>query len=560
MDEGQWYPANAPQTTSVQPDPTHAKSSWIARTKTLMNSLPGASSGLQDPVRKANAPPVPPEGKVNTGTFSKRKITTERPKAQNISYERYSMSKPALLEEIKSHIDRGVRTIQKCSSDKDLNDELTTRLKTLNIYREGLQKFIDECNIYRPVLSSIKHEYEKTLDFYSSNFNSVISLHAQLAAKDAEYTNEKKKMHEQHAEHMNTLVDQRLAVQRAFNNSKKEQNRVTTDHDRMQKTYANMKRQLDEAQNSISSMSVALTRAEAERTVALQQKADVEAELLEMKNTFKKTQENHDRLRQQVQDLESVQSQMVGLDVVMSYAETIRELKSRYKELETNHNEIIQRYADIKIALEHSFERHAANFGSGDTPVNSSLPLDGGVRVDVKEIEKNPVKMVEKMNEMNVNPRVIIEFLLDCIKNLRKEGGSGAKSGDIDRRGMWKRMGLSAFEGTPLKEDAITPEDHAFVSPWTHFEGKGMDPSIPPYLRTVGLVQNVYLSKRDTEMVINDIWIAREEMVKKEQERVAATKKATIKLMPFDEFFYEYIQKRFKGKNRLHHRSSRDLI
>ena len=114
--------------------------SWIANArKALMNAIPNAdtstpsSSSTQQhvPMRPPQAPPPP----------GKPKSAKERPKVQTITYERYNMMKPALLEEMKSHIQRGLSSIEHNTSDKDINDELTTRLRTLNVHREAFQKF-----------------------------------------------------------------------------------------------------------------------------------------------------------------------------------------------------------------------------------------------------------------------------------------------------------------------------------------------------------------------------------------------------------------------------------
>ncbi len=61
--------------------------------------------------------------------------------------------------------------------------------------------------------------------------------------------------------------------------------------------------------------------------------------------------------------------------------------------------------------------------------------------------------------------------------------------------------------------------DERFESPWVHFQGLGLDPSIPPYLRVTGKVQNLSFSKGDTEMYINEIWIAKEEFEKRLEEK-----------------------------------------
>ncbi|XP_060805487.1 translin-associated factor X-interacting protein 1-like [Amyelois transitella] len=42
-----------------------------------------------------------------------------------------------------------------------------------------------------------------------------------------------------------------------------------------------------------------------------------------------------------------------------------------------------------------------------------------------------------------------------------------------------------------------------------HFDGLGMDPMIPPYLRYEGKVRNLRLSRREVSVIINDIWLGK---------------------------------------------------
>nr|XP_021190381.2 translin-associated factor X-interacting protein 1 [Helicoverpa armigera] len=42
-----------------------------------------------------------------------------------------------------------------------------------------------------------------------------------------------------------------------------------------------------------------------------------------------------------------------------------------------------------------------------------------------------------------------------------------------------------------------------------HFDGLGMDPVIPPYLRYEGKVRNLRLSRREISVIINDIWLGK---------------------------------------------------
>jgi hypothetical protein len=54
-------------------------------------------------------------------------------------------------------------------------------------------------------------------------------------------------------------------------------------------------------------------------------------------------------------------------------------------------------------------------------------------------------------------------------------------------------------------------DDEKLESGWSHFEGLGLDGSIPKYLRISGKVQNLFMTKRDTEQHVNEIWAAKEE-------------------------------------------------
>ena len=49
------------------------------------------------------------------------------------------------------------------------------------------------------------------------------------------------------------------------------------------------------------------------------------------------------------------------------------------------------------------------------------------------------------------------------------------------------------------------------ISPWMHFQGLGVGPSIPLYLRVNGNVCNLNFSKKECEIYVNDIWAAKAE-------------------------------------------------
>lgn len=44
-----------------------------------------------------------------------------------------------------------------------------------------------------------------------------------------------------------------------------------------------------------------------------------------------------------------------------------------------------------------------------------------------------------------------------------------------------------------------------------HLFIQGVDPAIPPYLRYEGKVRNLRLSRREISVIINDIWVGKQE-------------------------------------------------
>ncbi|CAE7559222.1 Tsnaxip1, partial [Symbiodinium microadriaticum] len=121
--------------------------------------------------------------------------------------------------------------------------------------------------------------------------------------------------------------------------------------------------------------------------------------------------------------------------------------------------------------------------------------------------DKKIAAQVEEVVEKNgaLGPRQIMEAFIDKIVELNKEIlVHTAKDETEDKDHGPKEDGN---DGVVESDD---DEDEKFESPWTHFQGLGLEPSVPSYLRVTGKVQNQCFSKKETEMHLNDVWIAKE--------------------------------------------------
>lgn len=79
----------------------------------------------------------------------------------------YVPSRPVLLRQIEEYLHNNLDNL---IIDENIQTEDWLANKRLKIYRDAFQMYIDEFNIYKPFLLSVKHEYETMLDFFSVRF------------------------------------------------------------------------------------------------------------------------------------------------------------------------------------------------------------------------------------------------------------------------------------------------------------------------------------------------------------------------------------------------------
>jgi hypothetical protein len=86
------------------------------------------------------------------------------------------------------------------------------------------------------------------------------------------------------------------------------------------------------------------------------------------------------RLREQVEDLEAVQGQLISRDIVETHENTIESLREELRNLEESHKQLMIRYGSLKLAVESSFQRYAIARraeASADDPIAGPETVDG---------------------------------------------------------------------------------------------------------------------------------------------------------------------------------------
>ena len=145
--------------------------------------FPERSENNED-VRKYNVPQPP-------------KIHSNKLKC--LSFMNHRLSSPQLLSDLNLFIESGLRNLKK--------NECISQEAKLDVFRNAFQIFIDEFNIYRPFLQSVKNEYDNAIEILIEKVHGINTDHAELEAKEIQYTIEKNDLIQQHNIQIKELED-----------------------------------------------------------------------------------------------------------------------------------------------------------------------------------------------------------------------------------------------------------------------------------------------------------------------------------------------------------------
>lgn len=114
-------------------------------------------------------------------------------------------------------------------------------------------------------------------------------------------------------------------------------------------------RELTEIRKSCEMLTNSLTRSEEEKRLFQSNDSGRQRELQSAKMAVLKANEELERIRNMLNDAESVQATLVGPEVVVKHLDTIKTLKASLSLKDTVHTRLIDRYSTLKSAVEVAF-------------------------------------------------------------------------------------------------------------------------------------------------------------------------------------------------------------
>eukprot|EP00800_Vazella_pourtalesii_P012308 TRINITY_DN290_c0_g4_i4.p1 TRINITY_DN290_c0_g4~~TRINITY_DN290_c0_g4_i4.p1 ORF type:complete len:563 (+),score=155.98 TRINITY_DN290_c0_g4_i4:178-1866(+) len=387
-------------------------------------------------------------GKITSTNQKSRTIPTNQSGSPNTST---FQSKPRLLGLLEDYLDKELKLLSK--------DRPPTRTARLQAYREVFEHLIGEFNSFKPILSSVKQEYDSYISHLEEQAEQLdpLKLKMQLLIEE----NEKKLLSIQNVEkeEILDLQNENTQLRSTINN--------------LRESNTSLECKLATIQKELSSQYI-LYRNEADaRKIAI-------SDLSQMKNT------------QQPEDQVLQKEDPVVLRIALKQSrEDLKKSQRKLTQLVMDYGDVIPRkdYDDVITQLEgvkESFEELKQDF----TTLNMEQDmLQESYKLSLSE--KQSVSQDLERLKGSATPRPLWDrcagFFEDGKWSEMTENTSSAEKVDIL---------LVEVSGLSLEE--IRASDK--------FQGLGLEENIPKFLRCEGEVNNIHMSKQKAYMVLSGFW------------------------------------------------------
>jgi len=417
----------------------------------------------------------------------------------------YNIARPPLLLELEELIASQLSELEQermPTPDEPQTDDWLS-MGRLKIYKDAFQRFIEEFNIYKPILSAIKFEYESAFDYFSSKARNHMSTKTEFVTYERQHSQKMAQKEQQHAAIVEALEAKNAEVEKKLAQKTKELQIANAEVDILKLASAKAEAVADEIKSSCITLTNALKRNEQEK----KELADAESgrlnEILALKVAFHKSSSELERLRLQVHDMESNQSTLVSHEKLERHVVKIQDLRDQLKEKDDEHRDLIQRYSLLKNAIELSLKDNKTQLAlkRGSSFINMNK-FDWSDKNVFKKVE-------EELSAKSSDPRYVIESLISQVLDLKKQLDENMAGSLVD--GSEPTEPNDGNDGELVATGSRQTTEDKLVSPWLHFQGLGIGPTIPMYLRVNGNVCNLNFSKMECEVYVNDIWAAKQE-------------------------------------------------
>ncbi|XP_048577209.1 translin-associated factor X-interacting protein 1 isoform X2 [Nematostella vectensis] len=405
--------------------------------------------------------------------------------------------KPKFLEQLEAFLQKELRSLD-CT-------EMVPSEKRLQAFREVFEYLIEDFKTYKPLLSAIKHEYEMMLIHQRERIRDLEPLKAMLVTVSEQC---EKKLFSMKQEEKSDMIDMRkenLKLQRTIEQLREDQVSLKVQVEKLQEEvgaeYLRYRNECDARKMLIADINELKYQQEDSKT-STDEEGEGKEDVTFLKLALKKAREDLDAKNYKLAKMESDYGDVVPRRDFEKLEAQCAKLQKDTEQFTSDHQKLMQEHNALLEVYNKVLEQRDQFSLDNDAMRRSATPRPRWDKCG-QYVEGGP----DRWNELSQN-RTSDELVDVLLAEMTGQDVSQIQSG------------------------ASTGAEY--------FDGQGTGPEVPRFLRFEGQVRNRRLGKRDTSLLIKDIW---QEKAAHDAEKVEGERS------DLGEFLYTYLQRRFGIEN-----------
>ncbi|KAJ1458545.1 hypothetical protein M885DRAFT_513043 [Pelagophyceae sp. CCMP2097] len=402
------------------------------------------------------------------------------------------------------------------------NDATLPSVARLQVFDEAMDKFCARCPAYRTFLDAYRREQAELRRAYTQRISEIPRLRAHA---EAAQTKANGIMESQRDAAVAEAADLRREVARLKSVADRavvSLAALSEDLETHKRSHRRATDESDELKRSSTVLTLSLARLEEDRERWALQDNSSRSEALNLRSALDKSNVEMERLKNLAADLED--------HLKTERSEAARECEQRVFELRrelaattTAHRALAIKFRALsaKTKEDDDGESHAPGDAETDAP-EAPAPAATADPSPPAEPQPPPAEAADGASPKAASPKAApaLPAIDGAASAPDDDGAANAPSvrfaapppGRAPPAGRRPSAPVSDAPAEAANDQA--PDVNVLAEPYAppghYFDGLGLDDDVPPYLRFEGRVKNWTISKRETERMINDVWIAKE--------------------------------------------------
>ncbi|XP_062997508.1 translin-associated factor X-interacting protein 1 [Elgaria multicarinata webbii] len=394
-----------------------------------------------------------------------------------------SISKPRYLEDLESHLRKELQAL-------DLNKGKKVQELKLQPYREVFEFFMEEFKTYKPLLASIKNEYELTIAHLREKIYSLEAVNGVLVTASDQCTRQILAFQEQEKIEITKLKEERLYLLKLIDKMKEEKCSLQTQVAKMRKAVA-------------------------EEYLRYLNECDARKLLLIDLNEMYRQKEELKHAK--VQD--SKGEDTVKLTLALKIArQDLTKVQVELNTMRANYGDVVPR---------RDFELHEQKY-------NELAEKMSTLQKDFDDLQEEYETMLDVHKQVAEERDQFYNDLIN-VQRSSTPRPSWDKCAEVIAGGPERWKVVSEGKTSDQLVDILLEDlGTVLLREMDTFVGRGRSEKIPIYLRCDGLVRNKKLTKKDIVAILREIW---KEKIALDQQR---GKRSSL-----SEFFLNFFQRKY---------------